>query len=361
MLNFRLTQVRVPFAYNNLLKAAVFSLALFFSFGTYAQTYISDFANPAGNFSTMAPSGALCLAPSLTDGSNVADASQTNYTRISGAVGAALACDNPYYSIRAKLNFPSGTTFAPAGFNAGFRVQFSSVASIALLQSNIRLRTYLAGIPRETVTGASIANVALLQNTGIVPLSFVTTQTFDEVELELNTALIPITLFLDYRIYNAFGSISVLPVGFGNLSAKIQSGNLNVNWNTVSEKNNDRFIVQGSNDGKTWMDLGTVATKASGGNSTTAIDYSFSTPWSGTVMAGFGLLGLLLLPAVRSRFLKVVMLVLVMAAVVSCAKEKDGFNELEGSGTSQRPLYVRVAQIDKDGATTYSDAVTAKR
>lgn len=360
MLNFRPTQVRVPFAYSNLIRTAAFLLVTFISFGAFAQSYTSTFTDPTGNYSTSSPSGGTCVAATLNNASAVADDIPGNYISITGLLNATILCTDPLYSIRAKLNLPSGTTSAPVGYSAGFNVQFNSVLSLSLLESNITLRTYLGNTVQQTVTGGSLLNLSLLSSSGIVPIYFTASQPFDEVELIINGSVLPLEVALDYRIYNAFGTIEVLPVNFGSVAAKIQSGNLNVDWNTISETNNDRFVVQGSKDGKAWIDLGTVATKASGGRSSATINYSFSTPWSGSMIAGFGLLGLLLLPAVRSRLLRVGMLVLVLAAVISCAKEKDGFNELEGSGTSQRPLYVRVAQIDKDGTTTYSGVVTAK-
>lgn len=332
-----------------------------FSTRLNAQSYTSNFTNPTGNFSATSPSGASCIAPTLNDAANVADADLNNYLSISGLINSPLTCTDALYSIRAKLNFPNGTTFAPVGYAAGFRVQFSSVLSLSLLQSNITLRTYLAGVPRETVNGATILNLSLLSGGAIVPLYFNAAQTFDEVELIINSAVLPLNVGVDYRVYSAFGSIDVLPVSFGNVSAKIQSGNLSVDWNTQSEDNNDKFIVQASSNGKTWTDLGTVVSKAANGKSSVDLKYNFITPWTGTLMAGFGLLGLLLMPAFRNRWLKAAMVLIVVAMFAACAKEKDGVGNLEGESDGTNSVYVRVAQVDKDGKTSYSQIVVAKR
>lgn len=338
----------------------ILASAFLFSSPVNAQSYSSNFADPSGNFTASAPSGG-CIAPTLNDPSNVADADLNNYLSITGLLNAPLTCTSPLYSIRAKLNFPQGTTFAPAGYSAGFRVQFSSVLSLSVLQSNITLRTYLAGSPRETVNGATLLNLSLLSGGGIVPLYFTATQTFDEVELIINSAVLPLNVGVDYRVYSAFGSIDVLPVSFGNVNAKIQSGSLYVDWNTQSEDNNDKFIVQASNNGQTWTDLGTVRSKATNGKSGGDLKYSFSMPWTGTLMAGFGLLGLLLVPALRNRWFKAAMVLAAVLMIASCAKERDGFGDLQNEDNGGKPLYIRVAQVDKDGKVSYSQAVIAKR
>jgi hypothetical protein len=344
------------------LITATFILAIcLFSFTANSQSYSSNFPDPSGNFTATAPSGSGCLAPTLNNPSAIADADLNNYVSISGLINAPLTCTDAFYSIRAKLNFPSGTTFAPAGYAAGFRVQFSSVVSLSLLQSNITLRTYLAGTPRETINGATILNLSLLSGGGVVPLYFNATQTFDEVELVINSAVLPLNVGVDYRVYNAFGSIEVLPVSFGNVTATIKSGSLYVDWNTQSEDNNDKFIVQASSNGQAWTDLGTVVSKALNGKSSIDLKYSFSMPWTSTLMASFGVLGLLLMPAFRNRWAKVAIVLVAALMIASCAKERDGFSDLEKNGRDSNPVYVRVAQIDKDGKISYSQAVVAKR
>lgn len=79
------------------------------------------------------------------------------------------------------------------------------------------------------------------------------------------------------------------------------------------------------------------------------------------MLAGFGLLGLLLLPAIRNRLMRLGMLVVVMSIAIACAKENDGFRNLEEGNRAGKATYIRVAQVDKDGSTNYTDAVIAKR
>ena len=157
-------------------------------------------------------------------------------------------------------------------------------------------------------------------------------------------------------------SAGTLPVSFGTISAKIQSGLLKVEWTTLSETNNDRFVVQGSANGVDWTDLGTVVSKVAEATSAGTLSYSFSTPIEVAALAGFGLLGLLLLPAGKNRWFRLAIFAITLAVLFnSCAKETNGLKQLnEGTATS-KVTYVRIAQIDKDGKTTYSDAVAAKK
>lgn len=341
----------------------VFATAMLLSITVSAQLYTSNFAVPipGTNYGAAIPTGTLCNVPGVADPSNIADADLTNYARVSGLLNLSLLCEtSSSYSIRAKLNLPNGVTSAPAGYQAGFRVAMAQLASVNV-GSNISIRTYLGGNLQQTISGTNLVGISLL--TGLAPVDIYATATapFDEVELLVNNALLPIGVGTDFRFYYAFGTVSVLPVKFTEMSAKIQGGRLNVNWSTASETDNDRFIVQASSDGKKWTDIGTVASKANGGNSSVKLTYTFSQEWGNTVLAGFGLLGLLLLPATRNKLLRLGMILLVVTMVVSCAKENDGFRDLDEGGTSGSPVYVRVAQVDKDGTTAYSDVVAARK
>lgn len=326
-----------------------------------AQVYYSNFATPTGNFSFVTPTGSSCVVPTLTDGQNVADADLTNYAQISGLVSLPLGCENPSYSIRAKLNTGGGS--APIGHQAGFRIATSQIIGLNILGNSFSIRTYEGGVLRQTTPGSSLIGLALLTTPNVpVDVYFTATQSFDEVEIVFNPSLINLGVGVDYRIYYAVaGPTGTLPVTFNGLSAKIQGGNLMVDWSTESEKDNDKFVVQGSSDGKSWTDLGTVATKAPGGNSSAKISYSFTRQWGDTVLAGFGLLGLLLLPAVRSRLMRLGVLVVVVSMVVACAKDDDGLQQMEDGSRAGKATYIRIAQVDKDGTTSYTQPVVAKR
>lgn len=174
-----------------------------------------------------------------------------------------------------------------------------------------------------------------------------------------NTPTSPDVLtFKDVTIANV--SAVTLPVSFGDIAAKVSSGRLLVNWITYSEANNDRFVVQVSKDGAKWIDVGTVLSRAEGGNSGVILNYSFGLQWGGMALAGFGLFGLLLLPAARNRWIRLASVVLVLSVMVSCAKEGEDLLGRDRTNTIKGNTYVRVAQIDKDGTTTFSEVVVVK-
>ncbi|WP_461791402.1 hypothetical protein [Pedobacter sp.] len=153
---------------------------------------------------------------------------------------------------------------------------------------------------------------------------------------------------------------TVLPVTLHSFSAKFNAGSLKLDWRTLSESNCDRFVVETSNDGRSWTALATVKSKATDGNSATALDYSLAIPIAGTALAGFGIFGLLLLPAVRKRWMKVGLMIFAVCIVAACAKQEVNGEGLEKLDGAKAQVYVRLAQIDKDGKVNYSETVLAK-
>lgn len=66
----------------------------------------------------------------------------------------------------------------------------------------------------------------------------------------------------------------VLPVVIIQFDVVARENEVVLRWKTASEQNNDRFEVEKSTDGKTWVRVATVASKAKSGNSSQAIEYS---------------------------------------------------------------------------------------
>lgn len=214
-------------------------------------------------------------------------------------------------------------------------------------------------------TGGSGIPVQLFQVGNATPLAsatptFVLTYTLDETKsYYLRTAASAVGG--TYVMTLTGIDFSTLPVGLESFSATLQNGALKVDWTTLSEKNNSRFIVQASLDGQRWSDLAIVASKAVGGNSSGVLNYSVSAPFGGMALAGMGLLGLLLLPSARNRWLRLAMCVLVVGVVAGCAKEQAADNQLDTMARSKGPVYVRLAQVDLDGTINYSQVLVAKR
>ncbi|WP_346236178.1 hypothetical protein ABDK00_016775 [Niabella insulamsoli] len=157
-----------------------------------------------------------------------------------------------------------------------------------------------------------------------------------------------------------FPSQTVLPIEFGPIDAKIQGQALIVNWSTLSEQNNSRFDIEASKDGKEFVKIGSVATKAEGGNSDNTIYYSFSKSIEGNLglmaISLFSLAFVLLF----SRKNKILFSLLIIASsgamISSCAKDNAQVDIDKDS-----KLYVRIVQVDKDGTQSTSKVITAYR
>ncbi|MBS1933619.1 MAG: T9SS type A sorting domain-containing protein, partial [Bacteroidetes bacterium] len=67
-------------------------------------------------------------------------------------------------------------------------------------------------------------------------------------------------------------NITTLPVSWLSFAANQQNENIVLNWSTSNELNSGDFIIQHSDDGTSWTDIGTVA---AAGNSSSAQQYNF--------------------------------------------------------------------------------------
>ncbi|MNK34400.1 NHL repeat protein [compost metagenome] len=180
----------------------------------------------------------------------------------------------------------------------------------------------------------------------------------------------PSHLFIDKHLWVSDGSGNrvlrfsapyPLPVKLTAFTAKTVGGTVQLNWETTSETNNSHFVIQKSVNGSTWTDVAKVASKAEKGNSSVPLNYTLSLPLGELALAGFGLLGLLLLPATRNRYLRFAVVLLVIGSIAGCAKTDDTTNQLGEDLKSGQAVYVRISQVDLDGTTTYSDAIAVKK
>ncbi len=149
----------------------------------------------------------------------------------------------------------------------------------------------------------------------------------------------------------------VLPVTFGDISAIVRGGTLFVNFTSLAEENNDRFIIEASADGKDFTAIGTLKSTAKEGNSDIAIQYSFSLNANSlgiASMVGFGLFALLCFAARRNRGIFAVAALICAASFISCNRNVEELNVNSGEN-----VYIRIAQVDKDGTKTYSKVVKA--
>lgn len=155
-----------------------------------------------------------------------------------------------------------------------------------------------------------------------------------------------------------------LPVGFGFTTASFSGGKLKVEWETVSEKDNQSFVIEASTDGEKFVALDKVNTQAPDGNSDAKIKYTYSKDWQ-EIAKQFGfspiqlaVMALLLLSTLiaAKRAKKGAMflsLALLVTVGIGCRKENK---ELD---VDEYPtVFVKIGQINKDGTTTnYSKIV----
>ncbi|MCH5718578.1 hypothetical protein [Niabella hibiscisoli] len=153
--------------------------------------------------------------------------------------------------------------------------------------------------------------------------------------------------------YPLISVASVLPVSFGTVTAQIKDKNLSVNWETISETNCKQYAVEASVDGSNWTTIGTAASKAPGGNSDTALSYTFNFNLAGASFAFFGLPALLLFIPRRRKYLLAAALLL-GTVLVACNKNNNG-TDID----TNHKVFVRIVQQDMDGSTSYSKAVEA--
>jgi|GEM_PF-1964794 len=159
---------------------------------------------------------------------------------------------------------------------------------------------------------------------------------------------------IDMGAYEA--NSMVLPVAFGHLAAWVRNNALQVTWTTETETNNDHFDIEISMDGKQFKKLAAVPSKAPDGNSTVALDYQYSIDQAAATALFGSIAGLALfclgLTVPKQKWLWVPAIFIFSVFLYSCTK-KDVFT-IE---TAYTPLYLRIAQADKDGHKTYSKVI----
>jgi len=150
--------------------------------------------------------------------------------------------------------------------------------------------------------------------------------------------------------------VSSLGVVFGDINAKLVNNTMRVDWTTLKEENNSYFEIEASADGDSFSKIGELKTMARDGNSSVSLNYSFSkTIAANALQLGGGLMVLsTLIMSLRKRPFRVV--VIAMAASIlflaGCMKK----DSIDSAG--QR-IFVRIAQVDKDGTRLYSKVIKA--
>lgn len=148
---------------------------------------------------------------------------------------------------------------------------------------------------------------------------------------------------------------ATLPVIWGSIAASIEQNHLTVKWQTLSELNNEHFEIQASADGKSFISLGVLSSKAPGGTSETPLNYSFSKTlndmaWGSTLIAL--LAGITMLYS-RRRLPAALFICIGCVSVLYSCTQKDP----QAIYNDNKNYFIRIAQVDADGTMSYSPVI----
>ena len=147
-----------------------------------------------------------------------------------------------------------------------------------------------------------------------------------------------------------------LPVTFGLITAKIKDETIYVNWQSLTETNNDHYKVEISANGIDFIEIGKVDSKAVNGNSGSTINYEFSANTTGKLLGGMALAAFVMSIMYRRRrwLSATLMVVFLSTAIVACNKNSNDLQTPVGKNA-----YIRLVQVDKDGGRAYSRIIKA--
>jgi hypothetical protein len=280
------------------------------------------------------------------------------------------AADNRYIDNSGLGNQSAGTSFSIKTTSNLFKVNrfwvYCAAGNGTLgVAGTLTITAKLTGVTKftQTKTTGFNATTALANGFTLIDLTNLNGQNYSNIvidEIQITADGNFQYLALDAFTWVKDSNLVLLPVTLTSFTASLNTnGLLKANWKTAAEKNNSHFILQGSADGKTWKDL---ARKNAAENAVSGASYELETNIGTMTLAGFGLLGLLLLPFTNKRYRMFAFLVVVAVVAVACAKDKDSNNIDLSSEKSlnSNTIYLRLAQVDLDGTTTYSEPIPVK-
>ena len=162
-----------------------------------------------------------------------------------------------------------------------------------------------------------------------------------------------VTGFSGFFATDAITSGSALPVIFGAINVFIKDGALTVNWTSESETSNAYYMVEASTDGKNFTAISDkILSKAEGGDSSVALQYSFTKNYS--LLQGMAIAFFVLMIGFSRKSKKTAACIAVIGCfVLSCKKDNMDVENSVG-----KKLFIRIAQVDKEGTKRYSKIIT---
>lgn len=277
----------------------------------------------------------------------------------------------PNYKIRPQIGLPAGfevtTVDLPSGWAEIYRssdnrvVMFTNGTDGTGFLPNISRRVTVHYKAPANATNPLLVNGTIFWGDGQAPGTGSGPQTVNNVTGNDNSQ-------------TSVKAVTSLPVVFGNINATLTNGLLKVNWTTVTEKNNDRFVIEVSKDGKLFTAIDSVKTLALNGNSDLQLKYSFEKNLGSIAIMGIGiniygiiLVGMILLIGIsllvgRSKISRKYVSLLVIGMlgaglvfIASCKKEDQQIKSSSKTGK----IFVRISQVSDDEAVIYSKVIQA--
>lgn len=171
---------------------------------------------------------------------------------------------------RLRVSFP---TMAAANKEAGMYLKSNILISAALLGGATINTFYNDGTTSQPLESYLLSNNLLslkVQASGITKVAFMPTQPFNQIELVYFSAL---ALGQDIEVYEAYSTVSPLPVTLTAFQAKATPAGVALAWTTASERGADYFAVERAADAqKSFQTIGRVRCA---GTTTQAQAYQF--------------------------------------------------------------------------------------
>ncbi len=232
--------------------------------------------------------------------------------------------------------------------------------------------TNLKKLPTGPDDAAGKANLLIEQRSGVSadgsgsPASYPgAAQTIDPADADITWDAAESRWEVRFDAAAGFGGFWVkttsrpLPVIFGSIAARLQGGSLWVDFTSEKETNNHHYEIEASTDGKTFKKIGELCSQAPDGNSDTPLSYTFKTSVS-AIMGAAGIAGVVLLALAagagsrRRRLLPAAIVAISLCVAAACVKHSR-----ESMAHHSPKIWVRIAQVDKDGTKEYSKIVQA--
>lgn len=206
----------------------------------------------------------LCIGCNVLNPQNAVDTNLSNYSVINLADSVLGAYAYQMFNFSNQGN---------PGDYIGIIIEDDNLLGLdSALLSGTELTTFNSGFSNNDTKNSSFFTISLFDGSSSKYLiEFQSGATFDAIELKLNAGMAGTTNNL--RVYSAYHNSTPLPIELIDFTVTVVSNNVDLNWSTASETNNDFFTIEQSSDGINFIFIGTMI---GAGNSITLKKYSFT-------------------------------------------------------------------------------------